>query len=119
MYIMKKIGILIIFTVLLFTSCSDFLQEDNRSTVTTDEFFETQGGYESLVNASYSTLRELYSDMNEDHDNQKNFCSFQALSLLGTDLFCTGKLADQNDIIDGYFLNPGKCQRLWLPHSFS
>ena len=101
---MKKIGILLIITVLLVSSCAEYLQEDNRSTVTTDEYFATQGGYEALVNASYSTLRELYSDMNEDDDNQKNFCSFQALSLLGTDLFCTGKLADQNDILDGYFL---------------
>ncbi|MCF8378741.1 MAG: RagB/SusD family nutrient uptake outer membrane protein [Bacteroidales bacterium] len=101
---MKKIGIVLIITVLFATSCTDYLQEDNRSTITTDEFYATQGGYEALVNASYSTLRELYTDMNVDADNQKNFCSFQALSLLGTDLFCTAKLADQNDILDGYFL---------------
>lgn len=104
MYIMKKIGIVLIITLLFVSSCEDYLQEDNRSTITTDEFFATEGGYESLVNACYSTLREFYTDMNIDDDNQNNFSSIQALSLLGTDLFCTGKVADENDIMDEYFL---------------
>jgi hypothetical protein len=100
---MKKIGILL--TVVLFgAGCSDYLMEDNRSSITVEEFYSTQDGYESLVNACYSTLRELYTDMNVDDDDQKNFTSMQGLSLLGTDLYCTAKLADQNDILDGYFL---------------
>ena len=101
---MKKIGILLIITVLFSTACTDYLKEDNRSTITTEEYYATSTGYETLVNACYSTLRELYSDMNVDHDNQKNYTSFQGMSLLGTDLFCSGNLADQNAIMDGYFL---------------
>ncbi len=101
---MKKIGILLIIVVLFGTSCTDYLTEDNRSTITTEEYYATTSGYEALVNACYSTLRELYSDMNFDNDNQKNYTSMQGLSLLGTDLFCTGNLADQNDILDGYYL---------------
>lgn len=101
---MKKIGIIILVAVLFNTSCNDYLQEDNRSSITTDEFYATQGGYESLVNASYSSLRELWSDMNVDDASQGNVTSLQGLTLLGTDLFCVGSLADQNDIMDGYFL---------------
>ena len=101
---MKKIGILLIAALLFSTSCEDYLKEDNRSSITTDEFYATQGGYESLVNACYSTLRELYTDMNIDNDDQKNVSSMQGLTLLGTDLFCYAKKADQNDIMDGYFL---------------
>jgi len=100
---MKKIGILL-FVVLFGTGCTDFLMEDNRSSITIDEYYQTKEGFETLVNACYSTLRELYTDMNEDDDNQKNFTSLQGLSLLGTDLYCVAKLADQNDILDGYFL---------------
>ena len=100
---MKKIGILLV-VVLFGTGCTDFLMEDNRSSITIDEYYTTQEGYESLVNACYSTLRELYTDMNADDDNQKNYTSLQGLTLLGTDLYCVANLADQNDILDGYFL---------------
>lgn len=100
---MKKIGIIFIITVLISSSCNDYLQEDNRSTITTDEFYATHSGYESLVNASYSTLRELYSDLNADDDNQGNVTSMQGLTLLGTDLFCVAHLADGNDVVDGYY----------------
>ena len=91
-------------TVLFGAACTEFLQEDNRSTITTEEYYATETGYESLVNACYSTLRELYTDMNTENDNQKNYTSFQGAMMLGTDLYCTGKLADQNDLLDGYFL---------------
>ena len=101
---MKKTGILIILTLLFSMGCTDYLEEDNRSSITIDEFYETQEGFESLVNASYSTLRELYTDMNVEDDRQTRVASLQGLTLLGTDLFCTGKLADQNDIMDGYYL---------------
>lgn len=101
---MKKIGILLIATLLFSVGCEDYLKEDNRSSITTDEYYETQNGYESLVNACYATLRELYTDMNVDDDDQKNVSSMQGLTLLGTDLFCYAKKADQNDIMDGYYL---------------
>ncbi|WP_187261592.1 RagB/SusD family nutrient uptake outer membrane protein [Pontibacter beigongshangensis] len=42
------------------SSCSDFLDEDNKSNATADTYYLTQGGYETLVNSAYSTLREVY-----------------------------------------------------------
>lgn len=101
---MKNIGTVLVLALLIVTSCSDFLEEDNRSSITVDEYYATIEGFESLINASYSTLRELYSDMNLEDNDQKNYCSLQGLSLLGTDLFCVAKTADQNEILDGYYL---------------
>jgi hypothetical protein len=100
---MKKIGIILIVTALICTSCNDYLQEDNRSSITTDEYYTTIDGYETLINACYSSLRELYTDMNADDDGQGSITSLQGLTMLGTDLFCVAKIADQNDIMDGYF----------------
>jgi starch-binding outer membrane protein, SusD/RagB family len=58
---MKKIlyisGLLCLLTA---SSCSDFLEEDNKSNATAESFYLTQGGYESLVNSAYATLREVY-----------------------------------------------------------
>jgi len=101
---MKKIGILLIATCLFCIGCEDYLKEENKSSVTIEEFYSTEEGYESLVNANYSSLRELYSDINSLSDDQKNVTAMQGLTLLGTDLFCYGRKADQNDIMDGYFL---------------
>lgn len=41
-------------------SCSDFLEEENKTDVLADDLYKTESGYESLVNASYSTLRGIY-----------------------------------------------------------
>jgi len=100
---MKKIGILLIATCLLCFGCNDFLEEDNRSAITTNDFYSTEAGFESLVNACYSTLRELYSDVNEDEVEVKNYTSMQGLTLLGTDLFCVGQESNSNSVLDGYY----------------
>jgi len=114
---MKKIGIILIVISLISTSCNDYLEEDNRSSITTNEYYATQGGYETLINASYSSLRELYTDMNVDDDSQTRLTSLQGLTMLGTDLFCVSKIADQNDIMDGYFqLTP---DHAWVAKAFA
>lgn len=75
---MKKTYFLIISCALvLFSSCSDFLNQDNRSNVSTD-FYNTVNGYESLRNAMYSSLRTLFTD-------QPN------LFVGGTDIYGDGK----------------------------
>lgn len=51
-----KCYILCLCTLLGLTSCGDFLEEENLSDINSDEFFSQKDGYESLVNASYSTL---------------------------------------------------------------
>lgn len=61
-----------------FASCSDFLDEENLSNVTAETFYLTEDGYESLVNANYSQLREIYGDY------PWLFCS-------GTDLYAEGR----------------------------
>ncbi len=56
---MKKI---IIASILLFSfgSCSDFLEEENKTDVLADDLYRTASGYESLVNAAYASLRNVY-----------------------------------------------------------
>ena len=56
---MKKI-ILLIIAVVSFSSCSDFLEETNRNSITGDVLYSTPEGYESLVNACYSYSRAWF-----------------------------------------------------------
>ncbi len=44
------------------TSCDSFLEEENLSNVNADQYFQTKDGYESLVNASYATLRTMWKN---------------------------------------------------------
>ena len=56
---MKKI--ISIFTgLLLLAGCAGFLDEDNKSGISNDELYSTAVGYETLMAASYSTLRTVY-----------------------------------------------------------
>ena len=47
------------YTLLLFTfgmtACSDFLDEVNHSSQSADKYYQTKGGYESLIVGCYST----------------------------------------------------------------
>lgn len=76
---MKKIIFsLVAGAMVLFTGCSDFLEQDNRSDVPTNSFYNTAEGFESLTNAMYSSLRPIFTD-------QPN------LFVGGTDLYGDGK----------------------------
>jgi hypothetical protein len=76
---MKKIiSIIYLATVFLLTGCSSFLDEVNKSSVSADKYYATATGYESLINACYSTLRDVYGD---------NIEVFEA----GTDLMKVGR----------------------------
>lgn len=59
---MKKILCLIFLCSFVFTSCSDFLEEDNKSGISNDEFYKTPAGYETLMTASYSSLRTTFRE---------------------------------------------------------
>lgn len=60
---MKKINsILVVAFLFIATGCAEFLEEDNKSNVIAEEFYETADGYESLINANYSALRDIYGD---------------------------------------------------------
>lgn len=57
---MKKI--LFAGLILLFMSnCSDYLDEVNKTDVLADELYATESGFKNLVNATYGTLRDVYS----------------------------------------------------------
>lgn len=56
---MKKIYILLISIGLLATSCKDYLEEENRSNAE-ESFYLTAAGYDLLLNANYSQLRDIY-----------------------------------------------------------
>lgn len=77
---MKKLIYLFAFvSVLIFSGCADFLTETNKSNPTAAEFYKTASGYESLINACYSTLRDVYSDTNVE------------MFVAGTDLYKIGR----------------------------
>lgn len=77
---MKKIYYSIVVGALAFlaSSCSGFLDQDNRSDVSTSDFYNTETGYESLTNVMYSTLRTIFN--NQPH-----------LFVGGSDLYADGK----------------------------
>ncbi len=71
-------------------SCSDFLDEENRSSLTPDPFFTTESGYESLINACYTPLRLWYG--REDA---------YGITETGTDLF-TKAAGNTNTTLNDY-----------------
>ncbi|MDW7693587.1 RagB/SusD family nutrient uptake outer membrane protein [Flammeovirgaceae bacterium SG7u.111] len=74
---MKKL--IVIFSLLFFfTSCKDYLEEENKSNVAAEAFYLTPDGYGSLVNANYSAFREIYG---QD----------PWLFMAGTDLYMEGR----------------------------
>lgn len=75
---MKKTIISLAILVAAFTSCNDYIEEENLSSVPADTFYKSEAGYQSLVDANYSQLREIYG-------NQAwLFCA-------GTDLYAEGR----------------------------
>lgn len=75
---MKKYPILYLLLAFFFlTGCQDFLAEENKSNIESDQYYATAEGYEKVVNASYSSLRTVYSE--------------PWLFSAGTDLFVEGR----------------------------
>lgn len=84
-----------IFTILcgftatmLFTSCDEFLSPYNPQGVTEEMLYQTEDGFESGVNASYSYLRKLWGMKQGTY-----------LMEAGTDLWTTGSEAEATDLI--------------------
>ncbi len=57
---MKKI-ISLLTSILMLCSCSDFLSETNRNSITGDVLYSTPEGYESLINACYAYSRVWFA----------------------------------------------------------
>ena len=56
---MKKIIVSLSIALLTLSSCSDFIEEDNRSNAETNEYLKASG-FESLINANYAQLKDIY-----------------------------------------------------------
>lgn len=104
---MKKIFIksMLFLSLTIGMASCDFLDEVNYSGQSSEEFFSTANGYESLVNGVYSQLREIY--------NNKNYI---VLSQMGTDL-CTqnnsSSLSPLNQYTVTYTANQGEVSGYW------
>ena len=98
-----KISNVTAFMLALFfmSGCSDFLKEENKSNIISDEYYATAEGYEKLINAAYSSLRTVYAD-------PWVFCA-------GTDMYVEGRtqqpvglseyrnlIADDNEVLTFY-----------------
>lgn len=78
---MKKI-ITLFLTIALFASCSDFLDEENKSGITNEELYGTVDGYETLRINAYNKLRPLYYGTPSG-----SYLGSPFLLLAGTDLY--------------------------------
>lgn len=72
--VMSVIGLA---TVAGLSSCSDFLDTENKSTVTSDEQFSNASGWSQLLNQAYFNMRAIYAD-------PTLFCT-------GTDMYTTSQ----------------------------
>lgn len=79
---------------LLFTSsCSDFLDEENYTSTAADEYYSTEDGFESLINACYSSTHDIYDP------TPYMFCA-------GTDLFSNAHIESPAGLCSYYTLAP-------------
>ncbi|PCJ93450.1 MAG: RagB/SusD family nutrient uptake outer membrane protein [Flavobacteriaceae bacterium] len=75
---MKRIFIYSLSIVMvILSSCEDVIEVDNRSFSTAEEFYLTEEGFESLVNANYASLKGIYGGSN-------------SLFSMGTDMYAEG-----------------------------
>ncbi len=78
---MKKIIIILGIIASVFSSCSNYIEEESLSFPPADESYKTTGGFQLLVNSTYARLKEIYGA------NPWFFVS-------GTDLYTGGFNAD-------------------------
>ncbi len=98
---MKKIILSLSIFSILFVGCKDFIEEENLSNVGTSEFYSTADGYESLVTACYSNLREIYGD------EPWLFCA-------GTDMYVEGRNSQPVGLSEYRYLTPSESEAAYL-----
>lgn len=98
---MKKIFIFIGLIGFLLTGCSDYIEEENLSNVNADDYYQTQSGFETLVNAAYSSLRDIYGGA------PWMFCA-------GTDMYVEGRQPQPVGLSEYRFLTPSEDEVLPL-----
>lgn len=75
---MKNIISILSMALIFLVGCESFLEEENKSNVTAEEFYVTAEGFDALVNSNYSSLREIYGD-------------FAWMFSAGTDMYSEGR----------------------------
>lgn len=93
---LKIYSLLLLFVTL--AGCKDYLEEENKSNIIAEDYYKTQEGYEKLINAAYSTLRNVYA-----YTGTSSAYMFSA----GTDMYVEGRTGDQPKSLSEYRnLNP-------------
>ncbi|WP_407430199.1 RagB/SusD family nutrient uptake outer membrane protein [Arcticibacter sp.] len=93
---LKIYSLLLLFVAL--AGCKDYLEEENKSNIIAEDYYRTQEGYEKLINAAYSTLRNVYA-----YTGTSSAYMFSA----GTDMYVEGRTGDQPKSLSEYRnLNP-------------
>ncbi len=92
---MKKIFIYTALLGLLFTACEDFLVEENKSDEIAGDYYATSDGFEALVNATYSQLRNVYGGA------PWLFCA-------GTDMYLEGRQPQPEGLSEYRYLTPSE-----------
>lgn len=87
---MKKL--LFAIFILFFSNCGDYLEEENKTDVFSDELYRTASGYEGLVSSAYAALRTVYVD--------------PWMFMSGTDLYVEGRDAQPEGMKDYRNLTP-------------
>ncbi|WP_320167741.1 RagB/SusD family nutrient uptake outer membrane protein [Mangrovibacterium marinum] len=85
-----SISLLLILTF----SCKDFLEEDNKSNITAENYFTSESGFESLVNSAYGTLRSAIGSAGGSRGYPYLFCS-------GVDIYNRG----ESELVGGTYEN--------------
>ncbi len=98
---MKKIFIFLGLLGFLSTGCSDYLEEENLSNVNAEEYYQTSEGFETLVNAAYGSLRDIYGPA------PWMFCA-------GTDMYVEGRQSQPVGLSEYRFLTPSEDEVLPL-----
>lgn len=57
---MKNIISILSMALIFLVGCESYLEEENKSNVTAEEFYVTEDGYDALINATYSSMRDLF-----------------------------------------------------------
>ena len=78
---MKKSIFILGIVATLFSSCSDFIEEESKSFVLADETYKTASGFQLLVNSNYAWLKGIYG-------------GDPWLFVAGTDMYAEGRTAE-------------------------
>lgn len=89
MKLINYVGLLAVAGTVLFTSCSDFLDAEDKGNVSSDSYFATSTGFENLCSTPYYKLRAIYGS------TPTMFCS-------GTDLYEAGRNSTPDNDLSTY-----------------